>query len=64
MLSEKQINEWIATVEAAITKDGFTPSPDGKKLAEHLYYVRIGMLDAFRVALDEAQPEDIPDIPE
>lgn len=42
MQTETQIRETIKTLRAAIEKDGFKPVVDGKNLAEHLYYIRLG----------------------
>jgi hypothetical protein len=56
-----EIREKIAEIEAAIEKEGFKPEVDGKKLQEHLYFVRIGAIDYLRWMLNEENNEDIPD---
>ena len=41
MQTEAQIRETIATLRAAMEKDGFVPVVDGTHLKEHLYYRRL-----------------------
>lgn len=52
MKTKEEIEEKIATLEKAMAMDGFVPSPDGRKLQEHLYYRRLGALDYLRWAID------------
>lgn len=59
--TETEIREKIAEIEAAIQTSGFKPEVDGKKLQEHLYFVRIGAIDYLRWMLNEETSENIPD---
>jgi hypothetical protein len=46
MQTETQIREEIAKLRKAIDADGYKPVTDGKNLKEHLYYLRLGSIQA------------------
>ena len=61
MQTETQIRETIGKLRGAIEQDGYKPVVDGKNLAEHLYYIRLGAIqhleDVIRTQdeIDEAE---------
>jgi hypothetical protein len=59
----EEITAQMAVIRAAIENDGFIPTPDGKNLSEHLYYLRLGVLDGLSMALNgDEEYENIPDV--